>query len=173
MSRSLPALRRWLGSGIVDRLFRVESIRTLSAFVVMAAVTVSCAVPMNPVVPVAPLPISVSVPRAPQHEEHAEGHQAGHAEHHGAGTQTANFFVGGSDEAGEFGGATFGLDYEYRLAPKWGVGGFAEVVTGIDRSFATGLQAYWHVYGELVLVGGVGAERHHDEWAAIGRVGAQ
>jgi hypothetical protein len=77
----------------------------------------------------APRSLAVSV-----EEEHSEGH--------GAGTQAVNVFAGGSDEVGDDDGATFGLDYEYRLAPEWGVGGF-----------------------------GPGVERRHDEWSAIARVG--
>ncbi len=106
------------------------------------------------------VPVSVV---APSEEDHSE--------EHGAGTQAVNFFFGGSNEVGDQDGITYGLDYEYRLAPEWGVGGFAEAITGLDRSFATGIQAYWHPIGELVLVAGPGVERLHDEWGAIARVG--
>ena len=35
-----------------------------------------------------------------------------------------------------------------------------------------GAQGYWHAIHELVLVVGPGAERHHDEWKALLRLGA-
>ena len=113
-----------------------------------------------------PMQMSPSAPVSltSQTEEH-------HSEEHRAGTQAVNFFFGSSTEVGNQDGLTFGLDYEYRLAHEWGVGGFAEAITGLDRSFATGIQAYWHPVGELVLVAGPGAERLHDEWGAIARVG--
>jgi hypothetical protein len=101
-----------------------------------------------------------------QHESEAEPER-------GAGTQALNFFTGGSGEVGDLDGVTFGLDYEYRVTPRIGAGGFAEVVTGLERSFATGLQFSWHAVAELVLVAGPGFERRHgDQWRPIGRFGA-
>ena len=104
-------------------------------------------------------------------ESHA-GHPDGaeHAEH-GPGTQTFNVFLGGIDEVRGEAGLAFGVDYEYRLRRKWGIGGFAEGVTGAKRSFVGGLQAYWHAVGDLVLVSGVGMERREHEWEPILRVG--
>jgi len=96
---------------------------------------------------------------------------APHAEEHGAGTQSLNAFAGGSQEVGDRDGGTFGVDYEYRLAPRWGVGGFAETIAGLERSFAVGAQAYWHAVDELVLVAGPGLERSHEDWSGILRVG--
>jgi len=93
-------------------------------------------------------------------------------EEHGAGTQAVNAFLGVAGEDGELEGAAIGLDYEYRLSADWGVGPFAETVTGIDRSFTAGAQLYWHALGELVFVAGPGIERHRDEWRPIGRLGA-
>ena len=94
-----------------------------------------------------------------------------HGEEHGAGTQALNLFLGGSSEFGDRDGETLGVDYEYRLAPKWGVGGFAEGVSGLDRSFSVGAQLYWHPVGELVLVGGPGLERREGQWEPIARFG--
>lgn len=95
------------------------------------------------------------------------------------GEQTLNVFVGGNTEfsrARSFTAAregfALGLDYEYRVAPRWGLGGFADGLAGTDRSFVTGFQAYWHVVSDLILIAGPGVERHHDEWAPIVRVGA-
>ena len=104
---------------------------------------------------VAPPPLAIPIA---QHE--SEGHAA---EEHHSGSKTLNLFVGGSGEAGDLDGITIGLDYEYRLTTHWGIGGFPEAVGGLDRSFAGGLQGYWHAHADLVLVVGAAAERHHDE----------
>jgi len=107
---------------------------------------------------------------AGSHGQAEEGHDGGH-EGHGKGSQAFNFFAGGSRETGDRDGWTFGVDYEYRLSDPLGIGGFAEFVSGLDRSFATGLQLYWHAVGDLVLVAGPGLERHHDEWRPLARLG--
>jgi hypothetical protein len=86
-------------------------------------------------------------------------------------THAVNAFVGGSAEIGDRDGHTFGVDYEYRFAPRWGVGGFLEAVTGLDRTLATGAQLYWHAVADLVLVAGPGLERSHEEWGGLLRTG--
>lgn len=100
-----------------------------------------------------------------------EHHAAGH-ERHGPGTQTANLFVGGSSEPGDLEGLTAGVDWEYRIAPRIGVGVFIESVTGQDRSLALGAQATIHATEHVLFFGGLGLERNHHEWGAIGRIGA-
>jgi hypothetical protein len=133
----------------------------LARGLLILALTSSCAVVPDPA------PHAVAQPSPAREDHHAEG-----AEGHGKGTQALNGFFGGSAEIGDLDGLTFGLDYEYRLSHKWGVGGFVEAVSGLGRSFAFGAQAYWHVVGELVLVAGPGLERHGDSWEPIARVGA-
>ena len=112
-------------------------------------------------------PPAVQAPTDPAEEDHSEEH----SEEHGAGTQTINLFFGGSGEVGDLDGFTFGVDYGYRIGPRWGVAAFAETVTGLDRSFAAGVGAFWHPIGEWGLFAGPGLERNHDEWGALGRVG--
>lgn len=124
----------------------------------------SCATPSHSPSQPAPEPAPLLGPGEPNAEEpHSEGH--------GAGSQGLSVFIGSTTEFLDSEGLTVGLDYEYRLSHKWGVGGFAEGISGLDRSFAVGAQGYWHVAGELVLVAGPGAERRHEEWEPIVRVG--
>ena len=115
---------------------------------------------------------SGTLPPPPAAVYHAPPVEESYPEEHGGGTQVVNLFVGSSSEVGDLDGFTFGLDYEYRLTHEWGVGGFAEAVTGLDRSSSVGVQAYWHAVRELVLVAGPGVERYGSEWGAIARVGA-
>jgi hypothetical protein len=65
-----------------------------------------------------------------------------------------------------------GADYEYGLTEMFGVGGFADLVLGADRSLAIGAQAYLHLEENFALIAGPGVERVHDQWGAIFRVGA-
>lgn len=101
--------------------------------------------------------------------QHGEEH---HGEGHGAGAQSVSVFVGGSEEIRDRDGFTLGLEYEYRLAPRLGVGAFLERVSGINRSLAAGGQLYWHAVAGLVLAAGPGVDRSHDEWNAIWRLEA-
>jgi len=123
---------------------------------------------------------ATAVPRVAAYQDgpvQVEHGDAGHGEDnvghegHGKGSQAFNVFAGGSGEIGDKDGWTFGVDYEYRLSEPLGIGAFAELVTGLDRSFATGVQLYWHAIGDLVLVAGPGLERHHDEWLPLARLG--
>jgi len=128
---------------------------------ILASIATSCAAPAGS----RPWPVIPGLPIA--EEEHAPEH----AEGHGAGAQAVNFFLGGSSDIGDADGLTVGVDYEYRLSRLWGIGGFAEGVGGLNRSFSVGAQAYWHGAGNLILVAGPGLERRHDEWEPIARVG--
>lgn len=135
--------------------------------------TVGCAAPPSSSIPLSG-PNSVLAPAVASRSVIANGArpEEEHGEEHGAGTQALNLFLGGSSEFGDSDGETFGLDYEYRLSPKWGVGGFAEVVSGLDRSFSFGAQLYWHPVGELVLVAGPGFEQRENRWEPIARFGS-
>lgn len=137
----------------MDRLLAVTILRCL----VVSFLAVGCVVPGEE-----PLP-SVWTQDAPEEESHSG--------EHGVGTQAVNVFVGGSSDLGDLDGFTLGVDYAYRVAPAWGVGGFLEAVTGLDRSYAAGVLAYWHAIGELNLVVGPGVERHDGEWGGLVRVG--
>ncbi|MFT5049412.1 MAG: hypothetical protein ACI8QZ_000805 [Chlamydiales bacterium] len=135
-----------------------------SMVVVLALLAVSCVTSGGS--PLRPVPRGSAV-----EEGHDENHEDAHVENHGAGAQALNLFVGGSSDIGDADGFTIGLDYEYRLSHRWGIGGFAESVSGLNRSLSLGLQAYWHAVGELILVAGPGVERRGDEWEPIARVG--
>jgi hypothetical protein len=103
-------------------------------------------------------------------DEHREEHEA--HEGHKKGTQVATLFLGGSGEVGNSDGFALGAEYAYHVNDRWAYGAFADGVSGLDRSFAAGLQAYWHATHALVLVAGPGLELHHDEWRPIARLGA-
>lgn len=83
-----------------------------------------------------------------------------------------NAFVGLAREDVEPRGFAVGLDYEYRLSERWGVGGFAETVDGEGRTFVGGAQAFLHATDALVLIAGTGRERKDEHWGTILRVGA-
>lgn len=142
--------------------------RVSSWVVALAAVAAACTSTTAP----------VSTPFAQVHDEPippsaTDEVHAGEAHHeHGRGTQAVNVFIGGVDEIGRDEGFAIGIDYEYRLSPKWGVGGFAEAVTGAERSFVAGLQGYWHAVADLVLVAGPGVERRDGEAEGVFRIGA-
>jgi len=135
---------------------RLQAARSLAAVLVLA----SCAAPSR----VAPEPLRVDDVRT-------AAHASDHGVEHGRGTQAVNLFTGAVVDHVRGEGATIGIDYEYRLSHKWGVGGFAEGVTGVDRSFAAGGQLYWHAVRDLILVAGLGGERHHGHWERILRIG--
>ena len=97
--------------------------------------------------------------------EHAAEHE--HAER---GTHVMDLFLGGTDELRGGDGYTAGLDYGYHLAKTWGVGAFAEFVSGTDRSFATGLMAFYHPVEPWFLGTGPGMEYRDDEWEPMWRV---
>ena len=146
--------------------------RALPLFVVTSV----CSACHGPSLPQDPEPVeseSQEAAVAAQAEGGGESDEVeGEELHHGAGSHTVAGFFGGSDEPGDFEGFTFGLDYGYRIGDRWGLGVFAEGVTGIDRSFATGLYGFVNPVGELVLIAGPGVERNQESWGVIGRVGA-
>ncbi len=75
-------------------------------------------------------------------------------------------------EAGETEtGGALGLEYEYRLAPAWGVGGLLEdVVFGEGRDLALVLPISWHPWRELKLSVGPGVEFNGHDSEFLGRV---
>jgi hypothetical protein len=133
-------------------------VQARSLLVLAATLLLACATTAAP-----PLPRGTP----PQHTE-AEAH----GQAHGAGAQSVSVFVGGSEEVRDRDGFTLGLEYEYRLAPRVGVGAFVERVSGINRSLVFGGQLYWHAVADLVLTAGPGLDRSHDEWNAVWRLGA-
>lgn len=89
----------------------------------------------------------------------------------GRGEQVASLFIGGVVDADERDGYTLGAEYEYRLSESLGVGGFAESVAEIERTFAAGALLYGHPLGDWVLLTGPGYQRSEGEWSSILRVG--
>ncbi len=83
-------------------------------------------------------------------------------------------FLGGVTrfEAGEAeSGGALGLEYEYRLAPAWGVGGLLEdVVFGEGRDLAVVLPISWHPWRELKLSVGPGVEFNGQDSEFLGRI---
>ncbi len=96
---------------------------------------------------------------------HAEAHE--HAER---GTHVLDLFLGGTDELRGGDGYTAGLDYGYHLAEAWGVGAFAEFVSGTQRSFASGVMAFYHPIEPWFIATGPGMEYRDDEWEPMWRV---
>lgn len=83
-------------------------------------------------------------------------------------------FLGGvtrfTDGESETGGA-LGLEYEYRFAPDWGLGGLLEdVVFGEGRDLALVLPVSWHPWRELKLSVGPGVEFNGHDCEFLGRV---
>ncbi len=91
----------------------------------------------------------------------------------GAGSPSIGVFVGGSGDLWDLDGFVFGLDLGYRLTDQFGVGLFAEGVSGLNRSFATGTQVFWVSPVDIVLFPGVGVERRDSEWEGILRFGIE
>jgi hypothetical protein len=87
----------------------------------------------------------------------AHGTHSNHPHHLG-------LFFGGAtrNDDGEFDdtGLTFGLEYEYRFAPDWGVGGVVEGVVFADdhRDLAFAIPVIWHPLDALSLSAGPGLE---------------
>ena len=68
-------------------------------------------------------------------------------------------FLGGATNEADHYGFAFGVDYEYRFNPTWGVAGFGEWATGDLRAFVGGALAVFHPTEPLALVAGPGFER--------------
>ena len=89
-----------------------------------------------------------------------------------------SIFLGGATNKADETGFAFGVDYEHRFNPTWGVAGFGEWATGDLRAFVGGALAVFHPTEPLALVAGPGFERErgHEfgdaEWNAIFRLGA-
>jgi hypothetical protein len=79
-------------------------------------------------------------------------------------------FVGGAFRRGG-GSAAIGVDYEYILSERWGVGGFADFNIGSNTAVVVGAAGYWHALKELVLLFGPGVEFEHGESEPLVRVG--
>jgi len=105
---------------------------------------------------------------APHASGPAPAHEAEH-EHAERGTHVMDLFLGGTDEIRDRDGYTFGLDYGYHLGEDWGVGAFAEFVSGSRRSFAGGVMAFYHPLEPWFIGTGPGLERSEDEWDPIWR----
>ena len=118
-----------------------------------------------------PEPMAPPVRSAPIAEDRSESDGASDSSEHSERPHAVNFFVGGSSEIGDLDGITFGVDYGYRLTSRWSVGAFAEAISGLDRSFATGLQGYYRVTEEFILMAGPGMEQSGEGWGPFARFG--
>lgn len=70
------------------------------------------------------------------------------------------------------GGPAVGLEYEYLLREKWGLGAFGEWVAGDIETAVIGVTANYHPIEELAIVFGPGVELNEEEELWIGRLGA-
>lgn len=98
-----------------------------------------------------------------------EGHAHGTEHRHHAG-----LFVGGLSRF-EHGhketGTALGLEYEYRLAPRWGLGGLLErVAVGGGRELALVVPLHWHPWRGLKFSAGPGFELYEGQAELLGRV---
>ncbi len=102
-------------------------------------------------------------------ESHASpgGEEKSHTDHQHA----ASLFLGGALRRGDGGAATIGVDYEYILSERWGVGGFADLAIGSRTAVVLGGAGYWHPWKELVIVMGPGVEFEHGESNPLVRLG--
>jgi len=91
-------------------------------------------------------------------EEPAGGHDGGdHPLHkHGIG-----LFLGVTDEDEHGSEATVGVNYEYRLGRRWGVGGNVDYAGGDARNTVLAAMGYFHPVRELKLMLGPGIEHHN------------
>jgi hypothetical protein len=104
-----------------------------------------------------------------QHEEHAEhgehAEQAEAAEHHEAAghhhKHELALFLGATDEPGHDPEFSLGFEYEYRFAPRWGIGGLFDYAGGELRNTVLGIPVYWHPGGGWKLIAAPGLEHHN------------
>jgi len=104
--------------------------------------------------------------------QEAEGEEA--AEWAEKGRHELGLFLGVADQEGDT-GISVGLDYEYRLSRRFGIGGLLEF-TGADfRDGVAGVPFYWHPWRELKLLAapGVNIEPADREGEFLVRVGAE
>lgn len=126
-------------------------------------------------------------------EQHAEATAGEHEEHEFhrhhlsvfLGATTADVEVHGGEgeagaesEEGETGGettreteASIGLDYEYRLNRRWGVGFLFDYVAGDARTSVAGIPVILHPVGGLKLLAAPGLEHHEGENEFLVRLG--
>lgn len=103
------------------------------------------------------------------HIEEGEAHEAEHQHHAGLFFGGVSRFAHGHEETG----GALGLEYEYRLAPRWGLGALVEgVAVGGGRDLALVLPLSWHPWRGLRLSVGPGVEFHEDGDEFLGRVSA-
>lgn len=106
-------------------------------------------------------------------EVRVEGEPGGKAEHESkVGSHVVSFFVGGSSERGDGGGATLGAEYAYRFRPKWSVGAFGEYTAGHLDATALGAAIFFFPIEPLALMAGPGVEFEDGDGEALLRVGA-
>lgn len=107
----------------------------------------------------------------PASARHPLNEDPSHADYH---RHHIGLFLGGvtrfEDGEAETGGAV-GLEYEYRFAPAWGIGGLLEdVVFGEGRDLALVVPASWHPWRELKLSVGPGVEFNGHDSEFLGRI---
>ena len=94
--------------------------------------------------------------------------EASHRHHLGLFMGGVSRFVDGETETG----GVIGLEYEFRLAPGWGVGGLLEdVIFGEGRDLALVLPVSWHPWRELKISVGPGVEFNGHDSEFLGQVG--
>jgi hypothetical protein len=122
--------------------------------------------------------LALAGPGRVQAEESASDHNllsvtASHEAHH---RHHVGLFFGGItrfEDAHEESGAALGLEYEYRFASRWGIGGLIEgVVVGEGHDLSLVVPVSWHPWRELKLSAGPGAEFNGHEHEFLGRVAA-
>jgi len=83
-------------------------------------------------------------------------HEAGSAEHETR--HVISLFLGATDESDFDPEFTSGLEYAYRVTPRWGVGGLVEHVGGDARNTVWGVPFSWFPHGGWVFLAGPGVE---------------
>ena len=110
-----------------------------------------------------------AVPAASEEPRLGKTQDPGRNERHELGI-FAGVTTGGGDV-----GPSLGLDYEYRLNRRFGIGGFIEL-TGADfRDGVIGVPFFWHVWGDLTVLAAPGVEIESDgsSTSALLRVGGE
>jgi hypothetical protein len=79
---------------------------------------------------------------------------------------------GGNTQDGSENGASIGLEYEYRLNPRLGIGGLGEYAGGDFDSWVIGIPVFIHPHGGWVLFLAPGLEFEDSETNLLFRVGS-
>jgi hypothetical protein len=78
-------------------------------------------------------------------------------------THAMGLFLGGAFRRGDGGSFAVGVDYEYILNERWGIGAFADFNMGRSKAVVVGAAGYYKPMERLALVVGPGVEfEDHD-----------